>query len=124
MSEEDVKVLAYDHLAGSCDCYGDDPCESCQEFVEAFSIGYRAGCADMKKELLGKAHGAYASISPNGYLNDLAMSRQSIEYRMTRIQASDFDKHEEMVIAIETERNAMLAEGWQIILVKIIEVEE
>ena len=54
MSEEDVKVLAYDHLAGSCDCYGDDPCESCQEFVEAFSIGYRAGCADAVKEAKAK----------------------------------------------------------------------
>ena len=44
-ADEDGKVLAYNHLAGSCDCYGDDPCEDCQEFVEAFSIGYKQGRA-------------------------------------------------------------------------------
>lgn len=36
-----LSTAAYDALAGSCDCHGDDPCEDCREAVEWFERGAR-----------------------------------------------------------------------------------
>ena len=61
---------------------------------------------------------------PSGEISDLALSRQSLEYRMSRIVASEYKNYEELITDMEAAIKEMLSNGYQIVPVKVMRCEE